>query len=128
MAAKYKDYFNQMFSENRDLFHQFMVISQQYSVDKSAHQVEFNRLGQTVTEIIRDWERRLCRQMEKGKNSVFSARLADKFWAEVRKFMPLIDLVGVEIIKADSRSARLPTTSKSSPAQDNWLDRKINLS
>jgi hypothetical protein len=45
-----------------------------------------------------EWESRLCKQMEKGKNGVFSAKVSEKFWQEVKKDFPLIELVGVEFL------------------------------
>jgi hypothetical protein len=50
---------------------------------------------------IRFWERKLCSGMEKGNNSVYSNKLADKFWNEVRAYFPNIDQVGLKIRKVE---------------------------
>lgn len=99
MAIKYKAYFKQMLEENADLFGRFKGIHELYSKDKKTHQAIFNDEGKVIVEIVRQWEKRLCGHMEKGNNGVYSARLAEKFWAEVRSLFPLIDFVGAEVKK-----------------------------
>jgi hypothetical protein len=98
-TSKYKDYFNQMFDQNREQFTQFMLVCQDYMQDKAAHSDEFNRLGKPVKAIMTEWETKLCGRMERGKNSVYSANVAEKFWDEVRKYFPCIDEVGVKVTK-----------------------------
>ena len=98
-TAKYRDYFNQMFNQNREQFTQFMLLCQDYMADKATHSEEFNRQGKEVKAIVTEWETKLCGRMERGKNSVYSANIAEKFWDEVRKYFPCIDEVGVKVTK-----------------------------
>lgn len=59
--------------------------------------IHFDTAGRSARAIMEEWDARLCQQMEKGTNAVFSAKVSEKFWAEVKKDFPLVDLVGVEI-------------------------------
>ena len=97
--SKYKEYFNKMFELHREQFTQFMLVCQDYMSDREAHSEEFHRQGKEVKAIITEWEARLCGRMERGKNSVYSAKIAEKFWDEVRKYFPCIDEVGVKVTK-----------------------------
>ena len=97
--TKYKEYYQKMVEENAELFESFREIHDLYAKNKFAHQDEFNEIGYEVIEVIRDWERRLCSAMGRGKYSSYSHRLADKFKEEIRKTLPLIDVIGVKIKK-----------------------------
>ena len=96
---KFREYFNKMFEENKELFMQFKIIHDDYVKDRDAHRDEFNKEGKKVMKVIEEWESKLCGHMEKGNNSSFSGKLADKFWAEIRKYYPFIDFVGVKVKK-----------------------------
>ena len=98
--VKYKEYFSKMRDENKKLFAEFLGIHNLYKSDKFKYQTEFNTKGLEVRKIVEDWDRRLCGHMEAGKNAAYSARLSEKFWAEVKTIFPLIDFVGVTIKKA----------------------------
>ena len=76
-------------------FTDFKVLHDKYAEDQQRFQGEYNERGREVVEIIREWERRLCGKMERGTNAVYSSKLAEKFWDEVRAFFPMIDYVGV---------------------------------
>lgn len=93
--TKHEEYYQRMIDENSEIFSQFMDIHDKYVLDSSAWQVKFNEIGGKTVEIIRDWERRLCRHSERGQFGKFSDKLADKFWILVRKDFPKIDFVGV---------------------------------
>jgi hypothetical protein len=93
---KYRAYFREMVEQNQALFADFKIIHDEYEKDQVSHQVVFNKQGEVVVELIRDWERRLCGGMEKGNNAKYSANLSEKFWNEVRAFFPMIDYVGVK--------------------------------
>jgi len=97
MAVKYKNYLKEMYIKHSELFDSFETIHAAYVLDKATHQAEFNRQGQEVLRVVEDWENRLCNQMEKGKHSSFSHRLADKFREELRIRFPMIDFVGAKI-------------------------------
>ncbi len=94
MAVKYKAYFKQMITDHAPEFGRFKGIHDLYSRDKKTHQAVYNDEGKAIVDIIRDYEKRLCNTMEKGNNAQYSARLAEKFWTEVRGMFPLIDFVG----------------------------------
>lgn len=94
---KYRDMFRQMLDEHQDEFNSFADVHARYAENKKKWQNEFNTQGAEILEIIRVWEQRLCGKTEKGDKAVFSSRLAEKFWDEVKAFFPLIDFVGVEI-------------------------------
>ncbi len=94
---KFKEYFKKMCAENQAVFDDFQFIHDLYKANKKGNQVVFNEQGLVVRRIIEDWDRKLCSQMEKGKNSTYSARLSEKFWGEVPVKFPLIDFVGATI-------------------------------
>ncbi len=89
-----------MLAENKELFAKFEKWHQKYQ-NKELSQEEYNQKGAPVMMVIKDWETRLCAHMEGGKYNTYSAKLAEKFWEEVRKRFPLIDFVGVEIEKVE---------------------------
>jgi uncharacterized protein with von Willebrand factor type A (vWA) domain len=97
MAAKYKKYFDQMFEQNRDEFMQFMILNDQYSQDKRLMKGEFDEKGANIVKIVKEWEDKLCKTMEKGENGAYSAKLGEKFQSEVGKYFPYFHEVGVKI-------------------------------
>ena len=94
--TKYQIYYQQMIDQNSDLFNEFMDLHDKYSKDSKAWQVKYNAVGEKIVEVIRDWERKLCRESERGQFGKFSANLAEKFWTLVRNDFPKIDFVGVK--------------------------------
>lgn len=95
MAAKYRQLFLDMMQENRDLFLDFKEVHDKFVEDDSQKE-EFNKKGAQVVEIIREYERKLTSQTDKGQYSKFSTGLSDKFWDQIRSFLPRIDFVGVK--------------------------------
>lgn len=95
MAAKYRQLFLDMMQEHRDLFLDFKEVHDKFMEDDSL-KPEFNEKGTKVVEVIRDYERRLTSQQDKGQYSKFSTGLSDKFWDQIRSFLPRIDFVGVK--------------------------------
>ena len=93
--TKHEEYYQRMIDENPEIFSLFMDIHDKYVLDSQQWQTKFNLIGEKVVEIIRDWEKRLCRESERGKFGKFSDKLADKFWVLVRKDFSKIDFVGV---------------------------------
>jgi len=96
MPPKFKQYFYEMFESNRELFLRFKLLNDDFAKDRKKYQAEFNEVGLQVMGIVRDWEDRLCGHMEKGNKAVFSSKLNDKFWAEIRAYFPYVDWVGVK--------------------------------
>jgi len=95
--TKYAKVFQEMIQKHKADFESFAKIHDLYKSDKKKYQDEFNLEGEYIMEIIRSYEKRLCSQMEKGSNSVFSAKLADKFLDTVRTVFPMIDFIGSKI-------------------------------
>ena len=91
-----------MINQHRDLWNEFISIHDQYQKDKS-NSVRFHQIGQKLLDIIRLYERKLCSPMEKSINSTFSKNVAEKFWQEIKKDLPLIDQVGVIIKKSKKK-------------------------
>lgn len=96
MAAKYRQLFLEMIENNRDLFLDFKEVHDKFVQNEDVYKDEFNEKGAKVIEIIRDYERRLTSQQDRGQYSKFSAGLSDKFWDQIRSFLPRIDFVGVK--------------------------------
>ena len=94
--TKHQQYYQQMIDENSAKFRTFMDLHDKYVHDPQTFQAEYNTVGEKIVTIIRDWERRLCRESERGQYGKFSSLLADKFWALVRADFPKIDFVGVK--------------------------------
>lgn len=94
--TKYKQYVQEMMEQNAQLFAEFKTVHDGYQQDRKQWSARFHAQGQSVVEVIRDWERRLCSGMERGKNAAYSARLAEKFWTEIKNYLPLIERVGVK--------------------------------
>ena len=93
--AKYLEYVQKMLEQNQALFDEFKVIHDGYKTDQKKWSAEFHSKGRDVMEVIRDWERRLCSGMERGNNSAYSAKLAEKFRGEIKKYLSHIEMVGV---------------------------------
>ena len=98
--TKYKEYFQNMLKEHKDLFDKFRLIHDNYSLDPKTHQDDFNAHGATIMETIRDWEDKLCGRSEGSGYGSFTGGLAEKFMEEVRKEFPMIDRVGIKISMA----------------------------
>lgn len=95
--AKFKIYVERMLNAEKKVLESFRVIHDNYALDNEKWQDEFNKEGEKVLEIVREWEDRLCRDTERGMYSNFSTKLAEKFQAEVKKHFPMIDHVGIKI-------------------------------
>lgn len=96
--SKHQQYYQAMIDQNLSLFSQFQDIHDKYVLDSKKWQTEYNEVGSRVVEIVREWERKLCSESEKGKFGKFSNNLADKFWELVRQDYPRIDFVGANAI------------------------------
>lgn len=84
-----------MIEKNAALFDAFAPIHNGFAIDAKKWEEQFHTKGRDVVDVIRDWERRLCSGTEKGGYAAYSAKLAEKFWAEIKKKFPLIDQVGL---------------------------------
>jgi len=97
-TTKYKKYYDLMTNQNEKLFDKFDGVNNEFAINPKSRltATKFHKLGFEVVDIVRFWERKLCSGMEKGNNSVYSDKLADKFWNEVRGRFSQIDMVGVK--------------------------------
>lgn len=93
--AKYQQVFEEMLSQNSELFDTFRKIHNQYSQDPQTWRAKYNEEGEKVMMIIRRYETRLCGKSEGSGFGKFSGGLSEKFWNQVRKEFPLIDEVGL---------------------------------
>lgn len=95
--VKYKLYVKEMLDQNKELFDRFRKIHDEYAQNQEEYQEKFNIEGKEVIQVVREYENRLCGKSERGVYGKFSATLAEKFKAEVRKYFPKIDFVGVTV-------------------------------
>lgn len=94
--TKYRQYFLEMFEKNRDLFVDFKEIHDKFVDDNATFKKEFNEKGKILVDIIREYELRLTSHQNKGQYGKFANNLSEKFWGEVRGYLPMIDFVGVK--------------------------------
>lgn len=97
-STKYKQYYDRMVEENLSIFSEFRTIHDNFQSDPAKYADEFHTVGRDVLDIVRDWDRRLCSGMERGRYSAYSDQLSEKFWAIVRKHFPVIEQVGVKVV------------------------------
>lgn len=97
--TKYALYYQQMWEHHQEILSSFQALHDVYLLNTSDPVVKqkFDAEGKKVREIIEEWDQRLCQTMERGKNGVFSSKVSEKFWNEVKKDFPFIEFVGVEI-------------------------------
>lgn len=95
--TKYREYYEKMVAENRQLFDEFLKINDLFRQDKIANAEQFHLVGQKMVDKIRDFDRRLCSAMGRGVFSTYSQKLSEKFWDLARKDFDQIDMVGVKI-------------------------------
>lgn len=99
---KFKQFYQLMFDQNEKTFRAFKPIHDEYQAAKAegvpSEELtnKFHDEGRRVLDIARDWERRLCSGMERGKFAQYSSQLSEKFWDEVRDYLPLVDEIGVK--------------------------------
>src|SRR3989344_2525024 len=95
--AKYKEYYKKMLDQNKEIFENFRKLHDSYALNPDALQEQFNKEGEKILRIVRDWENKLCMQSEKAGYSTFTTGLSEKFQMEVRNHFPKIDSVGLII-------------------------------
>jgi len=88
-----------MMEKHEALFSEFAKIHDRYEKDQFKWQKDFNRSGREIMDLVREYEKKLCGKTERGKNAVFSGRLAERFREEVKAYFPLIDFIGVVVSK-----------------------------
>lgn len=93
--VKYKEYFELMLNNNKDLFTRFQEVHDRYALDPDTHQDEFNEIGSDVQYALREWEDKLCNRSEGSGYGYYSGRLAESFQNEARRVFPHIDKIGI---------------------------------
>jgi len=96
MPAKYKQYFNMMLEDHKELFENFKDIHDHFVMEPEKYKKVFNQYGKEILEIVQDYENRLCAKSEGGGYGRFSTNLSDKFRLEVQKYIPKLNSIGVE--------------------------------
>ncbi len=88
-----------MWEAHADLLKNFQTIHDEYKSNQRSTSAKksFDLVGKDARNVMESWDQRLCQQMERGHNGVFSSKVSEKFWLEVKKDFPLIDLVGVTV-------------------------------
>ncbi len=93
--TKYKEYFNRMLEDNKEIFENFKLLHANYGMEDEKYQDEFNKMGAKILDIAHEWENRLCKSSEGAGFGTFTVKLAEKFQQELRSHFPLIDHVGI---------------------------------
>ncbi len=105
--TKYREYYEKMVSENKELFDKFTKTHFEYSIDQDKNQEEFNAVGGKVLDTIHEWENRLCKTSEGAGFGSYTVNLAEKFQAEIKSHFPLIDHVGIVVNKFSIKKIKL---------------------
>lgn len=100
-VQKYKQYYKLMQSNNEKLLQQFKKIHDGFASDPSSWEDQFHAVGRDVLDVMRDWERRLCSGTERGNYALYSVKLAEKYWNEIKHDFPLIEQVGLKTKKIE---------------------------
>ena len=96
MPAKYKEYFDLMLQNNKELFENFKDIHDHYVMEPAKYQKTFNDYGKEILEVVQEYENRLCSKSEGAGFGAYSTKLADKFREEVKRYIPKINSIGLE--------------------------------
>jgi sugar-specific transcriptional regulator TrmB len=97
MATKYKEIFEEMVEKHEKEFDSFQELHDKYEKNPQKWQSDFNKEGEKIMEIVREYENRLCGHMENTNNATYSANLAEKFHNEIKRYLPKLDMIGVVI-------------------------------
>ena len=95
--TKFKKTYEEMVTANKPMFDDFTKVHSDYAKNSKKHQAEFNIQGARILRVIKDYETRLCGKSENSGFGLYSSKLAEKFWVEIRSHDPLIDMVGVKM-------------------------------
>ena len=94
---QYQKFFQQMIDDNKELFDNFTSVHEAYVLNPELNQQRFNQIGGEVVDLIHEYERKLCGNMNSGAYGAFSSNLSQKFWDEIRKVYKKIDFVGATV-------------------------------
>ena len=111
VMTKYKKMFQEMLSAHAEMFKAFDEIHALYVLDPDANQASFNKEGEKVLDVIREYENRLCSRSQTTGYASYTTRLAEKFQELVKSRYPKIDHVGVLIREAEAKEFTLKKIS-----------------
>jgi len=97
MATKYLSLIKEMYQAHESEMAEFEKLHQAYEQNQKKWQKQFNDQGGKIVEIMRYYEKQLCGKSERSGMGVYSSKLAEKYWAEIKKRFSLIDFVGAKI-------------------------------
>jgi gamma-glutamylcyclotransferase (GGCT)/AIG2-like uncharacterized protein YtfP len=97
MATKYVSLVKEMYQHNEALMAEFDKLHAHYEQNQQKWQSAFNAEGEKVMDVMRFFERQLCGKSERSGMGVYSSKLAEKYWAEIKKRYPMIDFIGAKI-------------------------------
>ncbi len=95
--TKYREYYEKMINNNKELFDKFQMVHDRYALDEEKWQEEYNKEGGKILDVIREYENKLCSQSEKGGYSHFTPKLSEKFRAEIKKHFLMIEHIGIKV-------------------------------
>jgi len=95
--TKYREYYEKMINNNKELFDKFQMVHDRYALDEEKWQEEYNKEGGKILDVIREYENKLCSQSEKGGYSHFTPKLSEKFRAEIKKHFSMIEHIGIKV-------------------------------
>lgn len=96
---RYKEYVKRMIDGNKEIFDQFQRLHDEYALNPDTHQERYNKEGEKVLEVVREYENRVCANQDRGVYSKYSSDLADKFHQELLRVFPMIDHIGLKTEK-----------------------------
>lgn len=79
------------------MFEKFQRLHDRYALDEERWQEKFNKEGEKILNVIREYENKLCFQSEKGGYSHFTPKLSEKFREEVKKHFSMIEHIGLKM-------------------------------
>lgn len=94
---KYQQVIKLLYQEHAAEMADFQKLHDAYALDQSRWQKDFNQKGAVIVELMRGYERLLCGKSERSGMGMYSSKLAEKFWTEIKVRLPMIDFVGVLI-------------------------------
>lgn len=97
MATKYVSLIKEMYQTHQQVMDEFELLHQKYDKNQSKWQAKFNESGENILEIMRFYEKQLCGKSERSGMGVYSSKLAEKYWGEIKKRYSMIDFVGAKI-------------------------------
>ncbi len=94
--TKYKKHFTTMVNDYHDFFTEFKVLHDKVASGDESVRDDFNENGRKILRIIRRYDNELCSKSENSGYGKFATNLSEKFWDEVRIYLPLIDTIPLE--------------------------------